>query len=71
MPRVMSCLHVVCEGCLETLLLDETGETNNCSIACPVCKQMTTVSVQQLQQGNFCDSEIFFLWNCVDVFLLL
>lgn len=48
MPRVLACLHVVCEGCLETLLLDETGDTRNCSVACPVCKQLTTVSSQNI-----------------------
>lgn len=44
-PRVMSCLHVFCEECIVQLMIDETGDSRNCVITCPVCKQSTAVSL--------------------------
>ncbi|XP_058058696.1 B-box type zinc finger protein ncl-1 [Anopheles bellator] len=50
-PRVLSCLHVFCEPCLDKLLADSSGvaagekrqESGMGPIACPICKQLTTV----------------------------
>lgn len=44
-PRVLSCLHVFCETCLDKLLMDEAGDSKVGSIiSCPVCHQETSVS---------------------------
>ncbi|XP_029667925.1 B-box type zinc finger protein ncl-1-like [Formica exsecta] len=44
-PRVLSCLHVFCETCLDKLLMDEAGDSKVGSIInCPVCHQETSVS---------------------------
>lgn len=44
-PRVLSCLHVFCEACLDKLLMDEAGDSKVGSvISCPVCHQETSVS---------------------------
>lgn len=44
-PRVLSCLHVFCEVCLDKLLMDEAGDSKVVSvIKCPICKQETSVS---------------------------
>ncbi|XP_055630856.1 brain tumor protein-like [Toxorhynchites rutilus septentrionalis] len=40
-PRVLSCLHVFCETCLEKLLNEEDGKKFDCLIECPTCKQPT------------------------------
>lgn len=41
-PRVLTCLHVFCEECIDGLL-EENEDVNN-SIECPECNQATTVS---------------------------
>ncbi|XP_032671270.1 B-box type zinc finger protein ncl-1-like isoform X2 [Odontomachus brunneus] len=44
-PRVLSCLHVFCEVCLDKLLMDEAGDSKVVSvISCPICQQETSVS---------------------------
>lgn len=44
-PRVLTCLHVFCEACLDKLLMDEAGDSKVGSvISCPVCRQETSVS---------------------------
>ncbi|XP_026830146.1 B-box type zinc finger protein ncl-1 isoform X2 [Ooceraea biroi] len=44
-PRVLSCLHVFCEACLDKLLMDEAGDSKVGSvIVCPICHQETSVS---------------------------
>ncbi|KAG7199886.1 hypothetical protein KM043_014332 [Ampulex compressa] len=43
-PKVLSCLHVFCEGCLDKLLMDEAGDPKVGSVlACPICRQETMV----------------------------
>ncbi|XP_072757506.1 B-box type zinc finger protein ncl-1 [Anoplolepis gracilipes] len=45
-PRVLSCLHVFCETCLDKLLMDEAGDSKAVGsiVSCPVCHQETSVS---------------------------
>jgi hypothetical protein len=44
-PRVLSCLHVFCEACLDKLLMDEAGDSKVGSvITCHICHQETSVS---------------------------
>lgn len=43
-PRVLACLHVFCETCIDNLLIDEAGDSKIASIlTCPVCRQNTHV----------------------------
>lgn len=43
-PRVLTCLHVFCEACLDKLLMDEGGDSKIGSVlVCPLCKQETRV----------------------------
>ena len=44
-PRVLSCLHVFCEACLDKLLMDEAGDSKVSSVLiCPLCQQETSIS---------------------------
>ncbi|XP_078042465.1 protein meiotic P26 [Augochlora pura] len=44
-PRVLSCLHVFCEACLDKLLMDEAGDPKVSSVlVCPICQQETSIS---------------------------
>lgn len=44
-PRVLSCLHVFCEACLDKLLMDEAGDPKVSSVlVCPLCQQETSIS---------------------------
>lgn len=45
LPRVLSCLHVFCEACLDKLLMDEAGDPKVSSVLiCPICQQETSIS---------------------------
>lgn len=44
LPRVLTCLHVFCEACLDKILIDEAGDSKVGSILkCPLCQQETAV----------------------------
>ncbi|XP_015596959.1 brain tumor protein isoform X2 [Cephus cinctus] len=46
-PRVLSCLHVFCEACLDKLLIDEAGDSKLASVLnCPLCRQETNVGAK-------------------------
>ncbi|KAK4887817.1 hypothetical protein RN001_004088 [Aquatica leii] len=48
-PRVLSCLHVFCEHCLEKTLIGEAGDgMMECNITCPTCSQDTKVGSKRL-----------------------
>ncbi|XP_055371094.1 brain tumor protein isoform X2 [Condylostylus longicornis] len=44
-PRILSCLHVFCEMCIDKLLIDGTGDSlkKDCNFPCPTCGQITKV----------------------------
>lgn len=45
-PRVLSCLHVFCEVCIDKLMVNEAGDSLKYDLAveCPLCKQETKIS---------------------------
>ncbi|XP_026326346.1 brain tumor protein isoform X2 [Hyposmocoma kahamanoa] len=44
-PRVLSCLHVFCEACIDKLMVNEAGDSLKFDLAveCPICKQETKI----------------------------
>ncbi|KAL4714411.1 hypothetical protein ACJJTC_017706 [Scirpophaga incertulas] len=46
-PRVLSCLHVFCEACIDKLMVNEAGDSLKYDLAveCPLCKQETKIPV--------------------------
>lgn len=55
-PRVLSCLHVFCEACIDKLMVNEAGDSLKFDLAveCPICKQETKV---------YCLFLYFIIWN--------
>lgn len=47
-PRVLSCLHVFCEACIDKLMVNEAGDSLKFDLAveCPLCKQETKVVIK-------------------------
>lgn len=47
-PRVLTCLHVFCGGCIEKIMVDEAGDLikTKFTVTCPICKQLTKVSLK-------------------------
>lgn len=64
LPRVLSCLHVFCEACLDKLLMDEAGDSKISSvIMCPLCTQETSVG----SQGAMSLPSDYILTNILDM----
>uniref|UniRef100_A0AAR5P9F8 B box-type domain-containing protein n=1 Tax=Dendroctonus ponderosae TaxID=77166 RepID=A0AAR5P9F8_DENPD len=49
-PRLLYCLHVFCEHCLETQLMDGGGDAGspNTTIVCPTCEFETIVGIKKV-----------------------
>ncbi|VVD06072.1 brain tumor protein [Leptidea sinapis] len=64
-PRVLSCLHVFCEACIDKLMVNEAGDSLKYDIVieCPLCKQETKIPVG----GASCLPSDYVITNILDV----
>lgn len=65
-PRVLSCLHVFCEACIDKLMVNEAGDSLKFDLAveCPICKQETKVD-----RNSVLHKLIFLFYNFIGTHL--